>query len=147
MKVILRQKVKGLGVEGDVKEVSDGYARNYLLPRGLAVVADAGNMEDLKRKKAAERQRQAKEQAHNEQLKAEIESRPLQITANAGEGGRLFGSITSKDIADHLARKGIKVDRRKIILPEPLRQLGEHKIIIRLQPQVEAELKLTIVTE
>ncbi len=147
MKVILKSDIKGLGSAGEVKDVSPGYARNFLLPRGLAIAADSGNIETLKKQQQAEQKRRQKEQEEAEKLKEKIEQAPLTIVANAGEGGRLFGSITSKDIGEGLARMGIKIDRRKIMLSEPLRQLGEHQIVIRLQPQVDATLVLEVKAE
>ncbi len=147
MKVILKDDIKGLGSAGEVKDVSPGYARNFLLPRGLAIAADSGNIETLKKQQQAEQKRRQKEREEAEKLKEKIEQAPLTIVANAGEGGRLFGSITSKDIGESLARTGIKIDRRKIMLSEPVRQLGEHQIVIRLQPQVDATLVLEVKAE
>ncbi len=147
MKVILKTDVKGLGTAGEVKDVSPGYARNFLLPRGLAISADSGNIETLKRQQQAEEKRRNKELEEMRNLKEQIEQTPLVIAANAGEGGRLFGSITTKDIGERLARNGIKIDRRKILLSEPVRQLGEHQITIRLHPQVDATLALEVKAE
>jgi len=144
MKVILKKKVKGTGEAGEVKEVSDGYARNFLLPRGLAVEADAKAMMKLKQKQQSDAARQAKELAESEELKKKIEAESLKVSAKAGEGGRLFGSVTNKDLGSNLARKGIKVDRRKIQLPDPIRELGEYQVEVRLHPQVTAVLKVEV---
>lgn len=144
LKVILKQKVKGVGEAGEVKQVSDGYARNFLLPKGLAVIADANALKDLKQKQESTLKKDAKELAEAKGLQSRIEATKLELKANAGEGGRLFGSVTSKDVGDELARVGIKVDRRKIQLDEPIRQLGEYAIDIKLHPQVSAQLKVVV---
>lgn len=144
MKVILKAKVKGVGNAGEVKDVSDGYARNYLLPRGLAVIADANALKTLGQQQQLADKRDERELASSQTLKEKIENLSLNYQVKAGEGGRLFGSVTSKDIADEMARMGIKVDRRKVMLAEPIRQLGNYEIEIRLHPQVTAFLKLDV---
>jgi len=144
VKVILQQNVKGIGTAGEIKDVSDGYARNFLLPRGLAVVADANAVKNLEKQRESAGKKEAKELASSLELQSKIQATSLDYTANAGEGGRLFGSVTSKDIADQLARTGIKVDRRKIQMDEPIRQLGEYQVEIRLHPQVTAKLKVVV---
>jgi len=144
VKVILKAKVKGIGNAGEVKDVSDGYARNFLLPRGLAVEADANALKNLEQQRESASKKDARELTNSKELQRAIEAAPIKYTAKAGEGGRLFGSVTSKDIADELARKGIKVDRRKILLNEPIRQLGNFELDIRLHPQVTAKLRLTV---
>lgn len=146
MKVILKAKVKGVGNAGEVKDVSDGYARNYLLPRGLAVIADANALKALEQQQQLAEKRDERELAGSQILKEKIEKLNLNYQVKAGEGGRLFGSVTGKDIADEMARMGIKVDRRKIMLAEPIRQLGNYEIEIRLHPQVTAILKLSILS-
>lgn len=144
MKVILKAKVKGVGNAGDVKDVSDGYARNFLLPKGLAVAADANALKSLEQQQQLEDKRDEREFTRSQHLKEKIESLKLNYIVKAGEGGRLFGSVTSKDIADEMARMGVKVDRRKIMLAEPIRQLGSYELEIRLHPQVTANLTLTV---
>ena len=144
MKVILKQKVKGIGDVGEIKEVSDGYARNFLLPKGLAVIADANAVKSLEKQRESAEKKGERELAQSKSLQKKIEDLTMDYIANAGEGGRLFGSVTSKDIADQLARNGIKVDRRKILMDEPIRQLGECKVDIRLHPQVVATLKINV---
>jgi large subunit ribosomal protein L9 len=146
VQVILKAKVKGVGNAGEVKDVSDGYARNYLLPRGLAVIADANAIKALEQQQQLAEKRDERELASSQNLKEKIENLNLKYQVKAGEGGRLFGSVTGKDIADEMARMGIKVDRRKIILAEPIRQLGNYEIEIRLHPQVTAILKLSILS-
>ncbi|HOB34763.1 MAG: 50S ribosomal protein L9 [Firmicutes bacterium] len=147
MRVILKAKVKGLGVPGDVKEVSDGYARNFLLPKGLAVVADAAALRKLEQQRQSQSKKEMQELEHCRQLKEQIEAEELKYIAKAGEGGRLFGSVTSNDVAAELARKGIRVDRRKIVLPEPIKSLGKFNVEIRLHSQVTANLTLIVATE
>lgn len=144
MKVILKAKVKGVGEAGDVKEVSAGYARNYLLPKGLAIVADARALKALHQQQQHADKKDEQELAGALKLKQEIESLNLDYSVKAGEGGRLFGSVTSKDIASEMARMGVDVDRRKIILEEPLRELGDYELEIRLQPEVVAKLVVHI---
>ncbi len=144
MKVILKAKVKGVGNAGEVKDVSDGYARNFLLPRGLAVSADANALKSLEQQQQMADKRDEREFTHNQNLKEKIENLKLDYKVKAGEGGRLFGSVTSKDIADEMARMGVKVDRRKVMLEEPIRQLGNYEIEIRLHPQVTACLTLSV---
>mgnify|MGYP000920883059 CR=1 FL=1 len=144
MKVILKEKVKGVGNPGQIKEVSDGYARNYLLPRGLAVAADSASLKSLEKQQEQSSKKDERELAKFTALKGKIESLNLRHLVKAGEGGRLFGSVTSKDIADEMAKMGVKVDRRKIILAEPIRQLGRYELEIRLHPQVTANLSLAV---
>lgn len=147
MRVILKEKVKGIGNAGEVKDVSDGYARNFLLPRNLAMVADAAALKKLAQEQASASKKDARELDSSNDIKKRVEATLLKYTAKAGEGGRLFGSVTSKDIADQLAREGIRVDRRKILLDEPIRQLGDFELDIRLHPQVIAKLRLTVVAD
>lgn len=145
MKVILRQTINKLGKAGDLVEVADGYARNYLLPRGLAVEASEGNLKQWQQQqKAAARQA---EKAHEEAaaLAARLENQTVVLRAKAGEGGRLFGSITAADIAAAVAElAGTAVDRRKVQLDEPLRRLGDHAVTIRLHPEVATTVTVRI---
>lgn len=146
MKVIFLKDVKGQGKKGEVKEVATGYANNYLLKNNLAVEATPANLKKLQaqKKKAAEIEKQEKAKA--EQLKQELADLQVKITAKAGDGGRLFGSITSKQIAEELEKQfNKKVDRRKIELPEPLRTLGHHKVSVKLHPDVTGTINVHIV--
>jgi large subunit ribosomal protein L9 len=147
MKVILKAKVKGVGNAGEVKDVSDGYARNFLLPKGLAVTADANALKSLEQQLQQADKRDERELTRSQNLKEKIENLKLSYKVKAGEGGRLFGAVTSKDIADEMARMGVKVDRRKIMLEEPIRQLGSYELEIRLHPQVTANLTLAVETD
>ncbi|NMB07631.1 MAG: 50S ribosomal protein L9 [Tissierellia bacterium] len=148
MKVILLKNVKGLGNEGELVNVKDGYARNFLFPRNLAVEANAQNLKKWEEKK---KQFEAKEKEEYEQalkLKEKIESINLELKSKAGEGGRLFGSITSKDIADVLkSQHNIKIDRRKIELKENIKTLGNTSVSVRVYPEVLANLNIKVVEE
>jgi len=148
MKVILKQDVKGLGKSGEMHEVSDGYARNFLLPRGLAVEANATNINEMNVKKEAEKMRKDKELAKAKELAERLKDITVVIKAKAGENGKLFGSITSKEIADRL--KGdfkIDIDKRKIHLPDALKSLGTTELDVKLYPEVSAKLKVRIEQE
>jgi large subunit ribosomal protein L9 len=141
MKVILKETVKSLGNEGDVINVSAGYARNYLLPRGLAMEATTANLKQLQKIKALQAQKQAEEEAAAKQLAARLQGKKIVVRAKAGESGKLFGSITGQEIARALEQdSNIKVDKRKIELKEPLKSLGEHTVTIRLYKELTAEI-------
>lgn len=144
MKVIMLQTVKKVGKQGEILEVSEGYARNFLLPKGYAVEASKGNVKSLDDQKQAEKRKKSKELDDAKAYAEKISKTELKINAKAGEGGKLFGSVTSKEIASLLAQKGIKVDKRKIELAEPIRSLGEYDINIKLYPEINAVVKLTI---
>lgn len=146
MDVLLLKDVEQLGQAGDIKKVADGYARNYLLPRNLAVVATPGAVKQTKQIRKAEASRQAKALSEAQALAAELDGTVVSFDARAGEEDRLYGSITSANIADALEEEtGHEVDRRKIVLEEPLKELGTHAVTIRLAP--EAEAKVTVVIE
>jgi large subunit ribosomal protein L9 len=144
MKVIFLKDVKGKGKAGEVKDVSEGYARNYLLPRNLAVEANQGNLKTLENQKKGEEKRHQEELEEAQALKEKIEKLEVAITAKSGEGGRLFGSVTSKQIAELLKDKAVKIDKRKIDLPEPIRTLGYTDVPIKLHPKVTATLKVHV---
>jgi large subunit ribosomal protein L9 len=145
MQVLLMQNVPGIGNAGEVKKVADGYARNFLLPRKLAVVATEGAIRQSDAIKQAVVRREAKTRAEAEELAQLIEKVTLTFQAKAGEGDRLFGSITSGDIVDALAReKGITVDKRKIELASPLKELGNHPVAIKLHPDVTARVMVVV---
>lgn len=145
MQVLLLQNVPSVGNAGEVKRVTDGYARNYLLPRKLAVVATDGAVKQAEAIKQAVVRREAKTREEAEELAKLIEKVTLTFRAKAGEGDRLFGSITSGDIVDALAReKGITVDKRKIELDSPLKELGTHQVAIKLHPEVSAKVMVVV---
>ncbi|GAB4535177.1 MAG: 50S ribosomal protein L9 [Anaerolineae bacterium] len=147
MKVLLLEDVTNLGLTGDVVTVADGYGRNYLIPRGLAKVASPGALQQASQiRKAGERKR-ARELGHAQELASRIEGLNLTFQARAGEKGKLYGSITTADLAEAIERElGQEIDRRKII-SDPLRQLGEHTVEVRLMTNVSASLKVTIEPE
>jgi large subunit ribosomal protein L9 len=148
MQVLLMQNVAGIGNAGEVKKVADGYARNYLLPRKLAVVASQGAVKQAEAIKQAVLRREAKTRAEAQELAKIIEQVTLTFRAKAGEGDRLFGSITSADIVESLAReKGITVDKRKIDLNSPLKELGTHQVAIKLHPEVSAKVAVVVEKE
>jgi large subunit ribosomal protein L9 len=146
MKVILLKDVAGLGQTGDVKEVAEGYGRNYLLPQRLASAATPSALGNLKQHIAAERRKLEKIEAENQALAEQLEGITITFRARAGKGGRLYGSITSQDIAEAIREQnGISIDRRSIQLPEPLRALGTYEVQVRIATGKEP--KLTIVVE
>lgn len=143
--VILREDVRFLGKAGELVRVKPGYARNYLLPQGLAYEATAGNKKRIEAETKARSVRLAAEKEGAEAQAAGINALDLTIEGKAGEGDRLFGSITAQDLAAALAAKGVEVDRRKIELDHPIKTLGEHTVSIRLHPEVAAALKVKVV--
>ena len=148
MKIILTQDVPNVGDAGDVKDVAAGYARNYLIPKGLAVKATPGAVKEFKRRHAAEASRAERMAARAEALAERLSEVSLEFEAKAGETGRLYGSITTSDMADALERAvGEKFDRRKNILSEPIREVGRHTISVRLAPDVVAEVKVAVKPE
>ncbi|MCC3358996.1 50S ribosomal protein L9 [Bacillus sp. REN16] len=145
MKVILLKDVKGKGKKGEVKNVSDGYAHNFLFKQNLAIEATPANMKTLEAKKNKESKEAAEELAQSKQLKEKLETLTVELQAKAGEGGRLFGSVTSKQIADELAKKqGIKIDKRKFDLPDGIRALGYTNVSVKLHPEVTATVKVHV---
>ncbi|MBD7969879.1 50S ribosomal protein L9 [Paenibacillus gallinarum] len=147
MKVIFIKDVKGQGKKGQVKEVSEGYAANFLLPRGLARPATEGNVKVLENQNAAEEKRKQQEKEEAVALGKKLESLTVELKAKAGEGGKLFGAITSKQIAEALGKQGHKIDKRKIELDEPIRTLGVTKMSVKLHPDVKATLKVQVTEE
>jgi large subunit ribosomal protein L9 len=147
IEVILREDIKTLGRAGEMVRVKPGYARNYLLPQGLAYEATEGNK---KRIAAETRVRTARNQAEQDQAEREaatLRDVTVSLTSKAGEEGKLFGSITSQDIADALARQGHTVDRRRIELEHPIKTTGVHSVTVRLHPEVHAELRVSVAPE
>ncbi len=147
MQLILNEEVPNLGGPGDVVKVRAGYARNYLLPRKLAVEANPKNLRAFEHQKGlAMLKREAlKNKARG--LKGKIDALALTVSARAGEEGKLFGSVTNIDVERALRERGIEIDRRKILLVEPIKQLGDYTIPVRLEAEVEAGLKLSVVAE
>ncbi|BAB07749.1 50S ribosomal protein L9 [Halalkalibacterium halodurans] len=147
MKVIFQQDVKGKGKKGEVKNVSEGYARNYLIPNGLAVEATSANMKNLNAKKKSEEKKKEEELQEAKAYQTELEALTLELKAKSGEGGRLFGAISTKQIAEALSREGKKVDKRKILLNDPIRSLGYTNVPIKIHPEVTATVKVHVVEE
>lgn len=148
MKVILTHNVPNLGKTGDVKDVATGYARNYLIPGGLAVKATAGALKEFRRLEAVQAGRAERLATRAEALAERLSTVTLFFEAKAGETGRLYGSITTADIAEALEREvGEKFDRRKNILSEPIRQIGRHVVSVRLSPDVVAEVRALVKPE
>ena len=145
MRVILKREVRGLGRPGEVKDVADGYAQNFLLPRGLAIVANAGELRNLAREREADKQKKDRAHSDAEELAARLGAITLVFKLTSGEQGKTFGSVTSKDIAEALAREHkIAIDRAKIHLEDPVRTLGAHRIEIRLLPDVRAQVTVAV---
>ena len=146
MKVVLREDVESLGNKGDLVDVADGYARNFLVPRGLAMKATKGvvaQAESMRRNRAA---RDARERTAAEEVAARLEGRRIALTARAGEGGKLFGSVTPADVAEAVAAAAeTEIDRRAITLDEPLKELGEVEVPVRLHPEVTATVTIEVV--
>ncbi|QZY55127.1 50S ribosomal protein L9 [Crassaminicella profunda] len=145
MKVILLKDVKGLGKKGNVVNASDGHARNFLIPRGLAKEATSGSVKVLEKQKAAEKRKKDEEFAKAKALADKISNLTVKLEGKAGEGGRLFGSITSKDIAEGLMKQHkIKIDKRKIQLDSPIKTLGAMFVEIKVYPEVTAKMQVQI---
>jgi large subunit ribosomal protein L9 len=144
MKVILREDVDGVGNIGDVLEVARGFARNYLIPRNQAVEATSRSLKLVEHSKRVIAEKAKKEKAALEDHANKVSAISVTISVNVGKDDRLFGSVTSKDIAEALATQGIEVDRRKIQLPHPIKDLGTVKVPIRLHSQVTAEISVTV---
>ncbi len=147
MEVILKEDIIALGSRGDVVKVAEGYGRNYLLPRKLAIQANAANKKVIEQMKAAAVRRSAKEKAGAEALAQQFDGVSVSFQRRSGENDQLFGSVTSADIAEALAKKGFEVDRRKIQLHEPLKTVGEFTIPIKLHKEVTAHFKVVVEKE
>ncbi|GAC41717.1 50S ribosomal protein L9 [Paenibacillus popilliae] len=147
MKVILLQDVKGQGKKGQIKEVSEGYAQNFLFKQGLARPATEGNLKTLEQQNQSEQKRKEQEKLDAEKLAATLNETKVPLTAKAGEGGRLFGAITTKQIAEALSKMKLKIDKRKIELDEPIRSLGVTNVTIKLHPDVKATVKVHVTEE
>jgi len=148
VKVIFQQDVKGKGKKGEVKEVAEGYARNYLFPRGLAVEASSSNMNALKDQQRRQEQKRKEELANAQELAKKLEQLDITLHTKSGKGGRLFGSVTSKQISQHLKKEyDIQIDKKKIQLNEPIRTLGVTQVPVKLHPKVTATLSVQVLAE
>jgi large subunit ribosomal protein L9 len=147
VKLILREHVTNLGERGQIVNVATGYARNYLLPKGLAYPATPGNMKQLEQQRRVWQTRDTKEQHEAEALAARLGALELEIVHKAGESGTLYGSVTASEVAALLSRSGIEVDRRRLEIGEPIKTVGVHEIRLRLHPKVVGTFKLSVVAE
>ena len=146
MKVILQQDVKGQGKKGQMVEVSDGYARNFLLPRKLAVSATADNINTMKQQEKARKAQEAAEKAEAEALSKKLESLTVKVAAKAGEGGRLFGAVTAKEISESLAQQhGLNIAKTKLVLDEPIKACGGYKIKAKLGYEIVGTVNVMVV--
>jgi len=147
MKLILKDDVKGLGGMGQEIDVADGYGRNYLIPKGLAMVATVGNLKILKNEISQKGRKIVKLKGEAEDLAKRIEKISCRLAKKAGESDKLFGSVTSQEIADHLKKEGFDIDKKKVDINAPIKNLGTHSVSIRVYPGVAANLTVEVVKE
>jgi large subunit ribosomal protein L9 len=147
MKVVLLETIEGLGSVGQEVKVKDGYGRNFLIPKGMALIATDSNIKAFKDKIQARVRSEAKSKEHAIKLSEELSSVTLKFEAKTGQEGKLFGSITSADIFEALKEKGFEVDRKKIVLSDAIRQVGIHEVAVRLFPEVTSTIKVEVVPE
>lgn len=147
MEVILREHVDNLGRRGEIVKVADGYARNFLLPRKLALPATAGNKKHVERERKIMESREAEEKGQAEAIAARLSAVEIAIARRVGDTDQLYGSVTASDIADYLSAKGFDIDRRKLILPEPIKAIGEHTVPLKLHREVTVPLAVKVVKE
>jgi large subunit ribosomal protein L9 len=147
MEIILRTYVEHLGERGEIVKVADGYARNYLLPRKLALPATDGNKRHIERERKLVEGREAEEQAKAEAVAARLDALTIEFTRRVGDSEQLYGSVTSVDIAEFLKGKGFEIDRRKLVLPDPIKALGTHEVSLKLHRAINAVLKVRVTRE
>jgi len=147
MKIILMQDLESLGYEGDTADVARGYARNYLIPKGLAIEASEANLKALEMRRGKILVKRTKDKEEAERVMEKISEITVRVRAKAGEEGKLYGSVTSRDIAQQLDAQGVVVDRRKIIIDEAIRSLGEFEVPVKLHPEVVATIKVVVEEE
>ena len=147
MKVILEQDFESLGLEGDTVEVARGYARNYLVPKGIAVEATKANLKAFETKKDKIMAKRMRDKEEAERVKEKISQVAVTFKQKAGAEGKLYGSVTTRDVAQELEKEGIVVDRRKINLDEPIKSLGEFDVLIKLYPEVQANIRVVVEPE
>lgn len=147
MKVILQQEVKKLGKKGDILEVSEGYARNFLLPQKLAIEATAGNVNAVKQQKAAQVHKEQRANDEAKVLASQLTKVSVTISVKTGEGGKVFGSVTAKDIADALQNQyKIEIDKRKIELKDAIKSLGSYSVTVRVHPEITGKIEVNVVS-
>ena len=147
MQVILKEDIKDLGRIGDIVQVKDGYARNFLIPRGLAVEANPKNIKALEHQKRMIEEAAKKIKLSAEDLKSKISEKRIVIKAKAGEDDKLFGSVTAMDISEALKKEGIDIDKKKIIIDEPIKRLGEYVVSVKIHPDIIAQLNVQVIAE
>lgn len=147
MNVILMQDFEPLGYEGDIVDVARGYARNYLIPKGLATEASNANLKALEMRKGKILAKRTKDKEEAERVMEKISKITVTVRAKAGEEGKLYGSVTSRDIAQQLDAQGVEIDRRKIVIDEAIRSLGEFEVPVKLHPEVVATIKVVVEEE
>ena len=146
MKIVLLEDVKNLGKKGDIVEVAEGYGRNYLIPRGLAVPASKGVLKNVSFVQDSRAKKDARQEQNDQELAARLQNVTVTVKTKAGEGGKLYGAVTSRDVAAELERLlSQKINRRKIELPEPIKTPGLYPVLIRLYPGVQVEITLNVV--
>jgi large subunit ribosomal protein L9 len=146
MKLILTQEVTGLGSAGDVVEVKDGYGRNYLIPRGFGIRWTRGGEKTIESIKKARDARSVRDSDHAAEVKAKLEDSTFSVKVRAGEGGRLFGAVTAAEIANAINEAGAEVDKRTIVVTNPIKSLGAHTVTVRVHDDVEAQVNLNVVS-
>jgi large subunit ribosomal protein L9 len=145
MKIILTKDVKNIGREGEIKEVSDGYARNYLIPRGLAAEATATKVKESQEKDLREQRKKTRELEEAQELKAKLDGQAVSVAVKTGGSDRLFGAVTAKEIAEVLQKQfGIKIDKKKIDMTESIKHLGEYRLKLKIYPSIQAEIKVIV---
>jgi large subunit ribosomal protein L9 len=147
MKVILKEDIKKIGSMGQIVTVADGFARNYLVPKGLAVEANIKNMKSLEHAKKVIQEKSKKMKASVQDFADRLSKITLVIKAKAGEEGKLFGSVTTMDIAEQLKNEGIEIDKKKISLDEPIKRIGTYAVSVRLHPEIDTQINLQVVEE
>ena len=147
MKVILREDVRNIGSMGQIIDVADGFGRNYLVPKGLAVEANTKNIKSLEHEKKVIQEKAKKIRNQAQDLAGKISNTTLVIKAKAGEEGKLFGSVTTMDIAEQLKKEGFDIDKKKISMEEPIKRIGSHAVKIKIHPEIATEVKVQVIEE
>ena len=144
MKVILLQDLEGKGLSGDIIEVKDGYANNYLIPKGIAIPATKSNIKHINTIKQHKAKKLEREREEALKLKEKLQGITIEIRKQAGEKGKLFGSVTPADIVNALEEKGFKIDRKRVYMPSRIRQIGTYEVVLRLHPEVSVKIKIIV---
>lgn len=147
MKVVLLKDVKGTGKKGEIKEVSDGYAKNFLLKTGAAKVADNSAMNENKNNQSAQAFHKATEIAEARELAKKLQDKTVTLSIKCGENGKTFGSVSNKEVAEGLEKQGFKIDKKKIEIKEPIKAIGSYQVVVRIYPEITAKINVNIVGE